>query len=174
MVAANNVEDEASVRGLEVLSTLHVNRDEATASAFHAWNSRPPLHRYLTGVATTRSLSIPTQSPRHPQKCEMCQRAALKPSHFRVLLARADDVFNTAMCLAIMKIASRSVLHCVEKATKFGAARFLPRKLMNDEWTAFNTKQIYTYVGAPDRIATNSGPVDKTSCQGGLPHNHEP
>lgn len=57
--------------------------------------------------------------------CEVCQREAPPPNRFRSTLPNPDVVFNNVVCLEIMKIAQRSVLHAVDRATNFGAARLL-------------------------------------------------
>lgn len=55
-----------------------------------------------------------------------------------------------------MKLADRSVLHVVDKATKFGAAQLLSGESVDNVWAKLDVMWIQTYIGPLDVIATDS------------------
>ena len=57
--------------------------------------------------------------------CDPCRRFANAPNRFKVSLPSANIVFNREICMEIMSLNHKQVLHAVDCDTKFNVARFL-------------------------------------------------
>lgn len=57
-----------------------------------------------------------------------------------------------------MKIHKRTVLHMVDKDTKFSVAIFLDNESSKGVWNAFLTEWVTTYIGYPEEVALDQGP----------------
>ena len=57
--------------------------------------------------------------------CDRCQRFANAPHRFKVSLPSGNIVFNREICMDIISLNHKQVLHAVDLDTKFNAARFL-------------------------------------------------
>lgn len=90
--------------------------------------------------------------------CEVCQREADAPHRFRVSLPGSDCIFNRTVCMDLMSLDGNSVLHVVDKDTKFGAASFLSSESTSGVWETFMLIWVSPYVGFPDEVATDQGP----------------
>lgn len=90
--------------------------------------------------------------------CDVCQREADAPYRFRVSLPHTEVVFNRIVSLDLMKLNNRSVLHAVDRDTKFSAACFLNGETTLHVWQAFLRIWVTTYVGYPDTLALDQGP----------------
>lgn len=55
-------------------------------------------------------------------KCEVCQRVSGSPGRYCSSLSQVCAVFNATVCLDLITPGTRSVLHLIEKATRFSAA----------------------------------------------------
>lgn len=97
------------------------------------------------------------------RKCEVCQRVSRPPGRFRLSLPQYNVVFNAMVCLDLIKVGSRSVLHAVEKATKFGAARSLRSESTVCAWATFDQMWSQTYIGRPDVLSSDRGSVFTSS-----------
>ena len=60
-------------------------------------------------------------------RCEPCQRIRNAPLRFRVSAGHENVRFNAFAYIDIMYLDGRPVLHIVDEATRFSAARFLPK-----------------------------------------------
>lgn len=58
----------------------------------------------------------------------------------------------------LMKIGTETVLHIVDKDTKFSAATFLQGEKTNDVWNAFVLKWVGRYIGYPEKVVLDQGP----------------
>ena len=65
---------------------------------------------------------------------QCCSR---NPHRFRVSLPDADVVFNRTLCLDLMYLENKPVLHVVNKDTKFSAAAFLGKETAGATWNKF-------------------------------------
>lgn len=63
-------------------------------------------------------------------------------------------MLNRALLLELTSVESQSILRVVIKATKLGAACFLPNKPAKETLEAFPKVWVYPYVGFPDIIAS--------------------
>ena len=96
------------------------------------------------------------------EECEPCQRIARGPHRFRVSLGNEDTRFNQRVFIDIMYIDGLPILHVIDEATRFSAARFLTKS----EGTKVSTLNIWqaliecwaaVYTGMPNVITTDSG-----------------
>ena len=89
--------------------------------------------------------------------CELCQRLSHAPHRFRVSLPEKDVVFNHTVCMDIMFLDGKSVLHVVDRDTKFSAAALLRSETIEETWETFMRIWVSVYIGFPDTIATDQG-----------------
>ncbi|KAI0996600.1 hypothetical protein K3495_g11583 [Podosphaera aphanis] len=68
-----------------------------------------------------------------------------------------DLQFNHSIIVDVMYIESVPVLHIVETATKFQAARWLQNNSTKHIWDAISSCLIGVYIGPPDFIVTDAG-----------------
>ncbi|KAF1360357.1 hypothetical protein EJ07DRAFT_165511 [Lizonia empirigonia] len=78
------------------------------------------------------------------------------PGRFQFTL-RDDIDFNYRLIVDVMYINQRPVLHAVDEATAFQAARFLTNMKASTTWDTLRAMWIDMYVGPPDVIATDAG-----------------
>jgi hypothetical protein len=100
---------------------------------------------------------VDTEALKHIQKvCHHCQIYGKSPGRFRFTL-RDDISFNHSIIVDIMYINGNPVLHLVDEATRFNAARWLESISAKATWTALRIMWIDTYLGPPDFIVTDAG-----------------
>ena len=90
------------------------------------------------------------------RECEPCQRNAQAPRRFKFAL-HDEKEFNGTIYVDVLYIDSRPVLHVVDEATNFQAARWLPNVAADIIWQALRLCWIDVYVGPPDVIAHDAG-----------------
>jgi hypothetical protein len=78
------------------------------------------------------------------------------PGRFKFTI-RNDVDFNLHVIVDVMYIDQKPVLHAVNKATSFQAARFLTDVKATTTWDTLRAMWIDMYVGPPDLIATDAG-----------------
>ncbi|KAF1828306.1 hypothetical protein BDW02DRAFT_652134 [Decorospora gaudefroyi] len=88
--------------------------------------------------------------------CHQCQLYSKAPGRFRFTI-RDDIDFNFRLIVDVMYIHQKPVLHAVDEATAFQAARFLLNLQANTTWNTLRAMWIDMYVGPPDIIATDAG-----------------
>jgi hypothetical protein len=89
--------------------------------------------------------------------CHFCQLNTKAPGRFKFSLK--DDIdFNYEIIIDIMYLDGRPVLHIVDAATAFQAARFLRKDVSTKSvWEALRLCWIDVYLGPPDIIITDAG-----------------
>lgn len=90
--------------------------------------------------------------------CDVCQREADAPHRFRVTMPSGECIFNKVVSLDLMKLDNETVLHAVDRDTRFSAACFLTAESTSIVWEAFLTIWVAPYVGFPDTLALDQGP----------------
>ena len=88
--------------------------------------------------------------------CHQCQVCGPPPHRFRFTL-RDDVDFNSEVMADVMTIRGRPVLHAVDTATGFQAARFLANMTAKHTWDTLREMWIDSYVGPPDILVTDAG-----------------
>lgn len=88
--------------------------------------------------------------------CHFCQLKSPAPHRFKFSLQK-DCCFNYEVIVDVMYLDSRPVLHVIDEATAFQAARFLASISAKDTWEALKMCWIDTYLGPPDIIRHDAG-----------------
>lgn len=88
--------------------------------------------------------------------CEHCQKHERSPGRFSFTIK--DDIeFNYNVIADILYIEGKSVLHLVDKATRFHAGRWLKDISTKHVWDQLRACWIDTYLGPPDIILADVG-----------------
>lgn len=90
-------------------------------------------------------------------RCKECQYLAPKPYVVKVAVPHEDFIFNSEVVVDIMYIQGKSVLHVVDRATHFQAARFLQDDSTESIWRTFMQMWVLVYLGAPDNLRHDQG-----------------
>lgn len=91
------------------------------------------------------------------QVCEVCQREVDGRHRFRVCPPYEDCIFSRSISMHLMKLDNRTLLHVVDKDTKFEAACFLEGESGSDVWEAVLIILVSPYIGYPDCISVDQG-----------------
>src|SRR5579871_1486997 len=122
------------------------------------------LHRRFGHPSATRLHHILERSGRDADKktidhltkfCDQCQRHGKAPTRFKFNL-REDIDFNHSIIVDIMYIDNQPILHVVDEATRFQAARWLKNGSTKATWDALRLCWIDVYIGPPDMIVTDA------------------
>jgi transposase InsO family protein len=94
--------------------------------------------------------------------CHHCQQHGVAPMRFKFKLKDEDNSdFNYEVVVDVMNLrcgnTNKNVLHAVDTATGFQAARFLPSMSAKDTWQTLRTAWIDTYLGPPDIVSHDAG-----------------
>jgi hypothetical protein len=89
--------------------------------------------------------------------CSRCQKFDGAPSRFKFTLRDNDIDFNHSIFVDIMYLDGSPVLHVVDEATRFQAARWLPSMAAQHVWESLRTCWIDVYLGPPDLINHDAG-----------------
>lgn len=89
--------------------------------------------------------------------CDTCVRHGAKHRRFKVTIGTDDLRFNHNVAVYAMYINSRPVLHLVDEATHFNAARFLRNKTSNHVWKTVLKCWSRVYLGPLDLLHVDQG-----------------
>jgi hypothetical protein len=90
--------------------------------------------------------------------CSECQKHGKSPGRFKFTIrADGDPVFNYCIIVDIMYIEGNPLLHIIDEATRFQAARWLRSLSAKHTWDALRECWIDTYLGPPDHIVHDAG-----------------
>ena len=92
-------------------------------------------------------------------RCDPCQRVKNAPRRFRVTVGHEDTRFNAIIFMDIFYLDGKPVLHIVDDATHFSAARFMPRVSTAAIWEALVLCWTAIYTGLPHTIMVDAGSV---------------
>ncbi|RAL60894.1 hypothetical protein DID88_010219 [Monilinia fructigena] len=87
--------------------------------------------------------------------CKHCQMHSKSPGRFRFTLPE-DTEFNYAIYVDVMYIAGEPVLHIVDEATRYQAARFLDNISAKHTFDTLRECWIDVYIGPPDASFANN------------------
>jgi hypothetical protein len=142
--------------------------EPAASAAFHLTETQlRQLHRRFGHPSIERLSRILTKVgqefdsnllKRLTDICHHCQLNAKAPGRFKFTV-RDDHEFNHEIIVDIFFINGQPVLHVVDSATAFQAAKFLNNKEQKakDLWDAIMTCWINTYLGPPEWIVHDAG-----------------
>lgn len=92
------------------------------------------------------------------RRCDVCQRLAAAPNRFRVTFPNSNCTFNRFVCLDLMKIDSKLVLHAVDRNAKLSSTRLLLVETTMAIWETFTRMGANSYIGYPEIKAIDQGP----------------
>lgn len=95
-------------------------------------------------------------------RCQMCQKHGGPPQRFKFTLRDDSLQFNHEVIVDIMYLdigtgTAAPVIHIVDEATRFQAARFLKSMSAEHVWQTIRHCWIDTYAGPPDMIRHDAG-----------------
>lgn len=90
------------------------------------------------------------------KNCDKCQKHANAPMRFKFTL-RDDVDFNHSIYIDIMYISGSPLLHVVDEATRFQAAKWLRNMSSQHVWNVLRMCWIDVYLGPPDIINHDAG-----------------
>jgi hypothetical protein len=88
--------------------------------------------------------------------CHACQLHGKSPGRFKFTV-HDDREFNASVYVDVMYIEGQPVLHVVDEATRFQAARWLRNMSAQHAWDTLRACWIDVYVGPPDEIVHDAG-----------------
>lgn len=95
------------------------------------------------------------------KRCDACQLIRPARVQFIVSIGAEHFRFNEEIYMDVMHIRVKPVLHFVDAAANFSAARFLPDVSTAAIWATFVKSLASAYTGIPNRIH-----VDRGTCFG--------
>jgi hypothetical protein len=123
------------------------------------------LHRRFGHPSTARLSRLLERAGHDPDNevlakirtmCHHCQIYGKSPGRFRFTI-RDDVNFNHSIIVDVMYIESRTVLHIIDEATRYNAARWLSNLSTKTTWDTLRMMWIDSYLGPPDFIVTDAG-----------------
>jgi hypothetical protein len=142
--------------------------DAQTAIAYLTEPELRQLHRRFGHPAVERLATVLNRAgyddPKHHgllQKitdyCSFCQKHGQSPRRFKFTLRSDSVAFNHTIYADVLYIDNSPVLHVVDEATRFQAARWLDNMTAQHTWDVLRTCWIDTYLGPPDLIVHDAG-----------------
>jgi hypothetical protein len=90
--------------------------------------------------------------------CAQCQKHGKSPGRFKFTLRTDEDpVFNYCILVDVMYIDGDPLLHIIDEATRYQAARWLRNLSAKHTWDTLRNCWVDTYLGPPDYITHDAG-----------------
>jgi hypothetical protein len=90
--------------------------------------------------------------------CAQCQKHRKSPGRFKFTLRTDEDpVFNYCILVDVMYIDGDPLLHIIDEATRYQAARWLQNLSAKHTWDTLRNCWVDTYLGPPDYITHDAG-----------------
>ena len=90
--------------------------------------------------------------------CKHCQLHSRAPGRFKFKITDEENMlFNKTVEIDIAKIGDSNVLHVIDLATGFNAARYLPDDSAASVWNAFRMCWIDVLIGPPEYVRVDAG-----------------
>jgi hypothetical protein len=143
---------------IEASATAAFHLTEVQLRQLHRRFGHPSVNR-LTKILQRADQEFKTEALRRlTQICRYCQMNGKAPSRFRFTL-KDDREFNYEIIVDIVQVDNKPVLHIVDSATSFQAARFLDARgqKAKDVWDTLRACWIDSYLGPPDWIVHDAG-----------------
>lgn len=138
----------------EVLAWSHLTDTELRQ--LHRRFGHPSVRR-LARVLQRAGHEVEQRAIEHLTKyCHQCQMHSKAPGRFKFTL-KDDYEFNCRIIVDVMYINGKPVLHVVDEATAFQAAKFLTDMSAKTAWEALRACWIDVYQGPPDMIINDAG-----------------
>ena len=142
------------------ISTIECFLSETELRRLHKRFGHPSVEKLsnLLTRAGYKDPSIQATLEKLVEVCKQCQKHGAAPQRFRFSLLNNEEVdFNHTIFVDVMVIEGESVLHVVDLATRFSAARWLTSMTTKNVWYALQQCWIDTYLGPPDIITNDAG-----------------
>ena len=91
------------------------------------------------------------------EDCKTCTERSASPRRFKLTIGTANMRFNHEVQVDTMWINSKPVVHMVDTATHFTAARFINNQSSMEVWKAIRRMWTLLYCGPPDFLAIDQG-----------------
>ena len=123
------------------------------------------LHRRFGHPSTARLSQLLERAGHDPDNealakirtiCHHCQIHRKSPGRFRFTI-RDNVNFNHSIIVDVMYIEGQAVLHIIDEATHYNAARWLSNLSAKTTWDTLRMAWIDSYLGPPDFIITDAG-----------------
>jgi hypothetical protein len=138
----------------EVLAWCHLTETELRQ--LHRRFGHPSIRR-LTRVLERAGHEVEQKAiERLTKYCHQCQMNSKAPGRFKFTL-KDDYEFNWCIIVDVMYLDGKPVLHVVDEATAFQAAKFLKDMSAKTTWDTLRICWIDVYQGPPDIIVTDAG-----------------
>jgi hypothetical protein len=112
----------------------------------------------LSNLLRRAGHDINSKTAQHLTKyCQYCQKYGKSPGRFKFSLQDDDGLFNHCIVVDILYIDGSPVLHIVDEATSFQAAKWLKDTSTGHTWNVLRQIWIDTYLGPPDVIKADAG-----------------
>ncbi|EAQ91892.1 hypothetical protein CHGG_00127 [Chaetomium globosum CBS 148.51] len=145
---------------------LQLTQEEALVCSYLTDGELRRLHRRFGHPSVARLYKL-LKTAGHPVEiqaleliakvCHHCQMHSARPARFKFTL-HDDCEFNYEVIMDIFYVeGNKPVLHLVDAATAFNAARFLPDVSTKYVWEALRLCWIDVYQGPPDYVVTDAG-----------------
>lgn len=105
------------------------------------------------------------------KRFDICRRNMREPGRFRVSLPNNDIVFNRTVCVDLMSLKKKAVLHIVDSDTNLNAACFLDHHTAKHVWKMFVAKWVILYIGYPMKMKSDQDPQFISTEWKGYLHN---
>ena len=66
-------------------------------------------------------------------RCDPCQRIKIAPLRFRVTLDQENTRFNSKVYMNLLHLEGEYVLHIIDEATRFSAAKFVGKRVTTEK-----------------------------------------
>ncbi|POS84449.1 hypothetical protein EPUL_003494 [Erysiphe pulchra] len=140
-----------------------------TSHCYLTENELRALHRRLGHPSVIKLVSLLERAGHDDQShrrlleamgknCTKCQKHAGAPMRFKFLL-RDDVDYNHSIFIDVMYIDESPVVHVVDEATRFQAAKWLKKMSSQHVWESLRMCWIDVYLGPPDLINYNAGTI---------------
>ncbi|RAL61913.1 hypothetical protein DID88_002402 [Monilinia fructigena] len=93
--------------------------------------------------------------------CHHCQVHGKSPGRFKFSLPDKNFEFNHTILVDVLYINNDPILHIVDEATRFQAARWLSNVSAKHTWDKLRECWIDTYIGPPEYITHDAGIVER-------------
>jgi len=147
--------------GKQITNYISQYLTEPELRQLHRRFGHPSVRRFV-GLMDRSGHDVDRKAIEHITKfCKMCQKYSASPRRFKFTIRDPDIQFNNTIIVDIMYIesdgAQKPVLHIVDEATRFQAARWLKDVSTQVVWNTLKMCWIDTYLGPPDIISHDAG-----------------
>ena len=135
----------------KIAQLLKLHRNFANLSAQNLYNLLERSGLVIVTPETLERLKTIVSS------CEPCQPIRNAPLRFRVTIGHENQRFNARSYIDVVYLDGRPVLHIIDEATRFSAARFLAKNSTESVWETIVLCWSSVYTGLFDYVMVDEG-----------------